>query len=316
MNIPTDLLRTLLAVVDVRSFTQAAKMLGITQPAVSAQMKRLQGMLAGDLFDRRAPGIVLTRKGEAVVSHARRMIALNDQIIGLTQPAPQVQTIRVGLPGDLSGPLLPWTIAKFRKRWPDYNFQVRSGVAGPLIAELREGNVDIVVALSHDEPTDARHYWADDLIWARSDATTVDPNLPVPMLAFSGECMCYRAGVKALQDAGRTSRLVYTASTVLSLAAGVDAGLGVLVMTRSRIRMTQLTRWDDAPLPALPKLYVGIYVRDGVDSAALNELADELAPLLRPKPDDILLNRREYQAVSHAFDKAATLRSVPRSGEG
>ena len=95
MNIPTDLLRTLLAVVDVRSFTQAAKMLGITQPAVSAQMKRLQGMLAGDLFDRRAPGIVLTRKGEAVVSHARRMIALNDQIIGLTQPAPQVQTRRL-----------------------------------------------------------------------------------------------------------------------------------------------------------------------------------------------------------------------------
>lgn len=51
-NIPTDLLRTLVAVVDLRSFTKAAAALGVTQPAVSAQIKRLQFLLGGDLFDR------------------------------------------------------------------------------------------------------------------------------------------------------------------------------------------------------------------------------------------------------------------------
>ena len=45
LNIPTDLLRTLLAVVDMRSFTKAAQMIGVTQPAVSAQIKRLQYLL-------------------------------------------------------------------------------------------------------------------------------------------------------------------------------------------------------------------------------------------------------------------------------
>ena len=39
-NIPTELLRTLVAVVDLRSFTKAAQSLGVTQPAVSAQIKR------------------------------------------------------------------------------------------------------------------------------------------------------------------------------------------------------------------------------------------------------------------------------------
>ena len=53
-NIPTDLLRTLIAVVDLRSFTKAAPSLGLTQPAVSAQIKRLQFLLGGEIFDRSA----------------------------------------------------------------------------------------------------------------------------------------------------------------------------------------------------------------------------------------------------------------------
>ena len=56
LNIPTDLLRTLVAVVDLRSFTKAAQSLGVTQPAVSAQIKRLQSLLGYELLDKSAPG--------------------------------------------------------------------------------------------------------------------------------------------------------------------------------------------------------------------------------------------------------------------
>ena len=306
-NIPTDLLRTLIAVVDLRSFTKAAQSLGITQPAVSAQIKRLQFLLGSDLFDKSAPGIALTRQGEAIVNNARRMLSINDQIMGLVDAQPKSRTIRIGLPGDLSGPLLPWTLAKFRKRWPDYSFQVRSGSAGPLIGELRQGDIDIVIALSHEEPTDARHHWTDQLIWAVSDASKVDKNSPVSMLVFSNECMCYRSGVEALSQAGFESRLVLTATTVLSLSAGVDAGLGVMVMTRGRIRFTQLRISDNPLLPPLPELYIGIYVREGADTQPLLELADDLAPLLRPKPDDVVVKNTEYQVLNKAFGKARSL---------
>lgn len=303
-NIPTDLLRTLLAVVDLRSFTRAARSLNVTQPAVSAQIKRLQSLLGGDLFDRSAPGVTLTAKGETVIAQARRLISINDQILDLTTEKVAARKIRIGLPGDLSGPMLPWTLAKFRLRWPDYSFAIRSGGAGPLLSELRQGDLDIVIALSHDEPAGARHTWTDQLVWARSDATRIEPGAPVPMLAFSEECMCYRAGAKALQDSGRDFQLIMTATTVLSLAAGVDAGLGVVVMTRGRLRYTQLKISDDDLLPPLPQLHIGIYLRDGADTEPLRDLADDLAPLLRPKQDDLLAERREFHSLTGAFGKA------------
>src|SRR5215472_10715591 len=106
-NIPTELLRTFVAVVDLRSFTRAAQSLGVTQPAVSAQVKRLQQLLGGDLMDKSAPGVMLTPMGENVLSYARRLLAINDQILTLSGDAlGTTQTVRVGMPGDLIGDAL------------------------------------------------------------------------------------------------------------------------------------------------------------------------------------------------------------------
>src|SRR4051812_38676265 len=97
INIPTDLLRTLVAVVDLRSFTKAAASLGITQPAVSAQIKRLQFLLGKEIFDRSAQGISLTPHGEMTVSYARRLLSINDQIMEIGGPGRMAeQLIRIG----------------------------------------------------------------------------------------------------------------------------------------------------------------------------------------------------------------------------
>jgi DNA-binding transcriptional LysR family regulator len=82
-NIPTELLRTLITVVDLRRFTKAAHAPSVTQPAVSAQIKRLQFLLDIDLFDKSAPGVSLTEKGDLVVNYARRILNINDQILNV-----------------------------------------------------------------------------------------------------------------------------------------------------------------------------------------------------------------------------------------
>src|ERR1700691_2010008 len=110
-NIPTDLLRTFVSVVELRSFTRAAKAQGMTQPAVSAQIRRLQSLLAAELFDKSAPGVSLTPMGEQVIESARHLLSVNDHILQIARPPAVAQIVRVGVPGDYIGAELATMLA-------------------------------------------------------------------------------------------------------------------------------------------------------------------------------------------------------------
>jgi len=285
LNIPTELLRTLLSVVDHRSFTKASQALGVTQPAVSAQVKRLQFVLGYELLDKSAPGVSLTPRGEMVVTHARRMLSINDQIAQLNGGLPTEQVLRVAIPGDFAGVKIPATLVQFRKRWPDIRFKVNATSFENMLRGLRQGDFDLAVAIAGSKPSiEAHHLWIDQAVWVRSDATQeLDPSVPVPLVSFGEDCSCRYTAVNALQRIGRECDFVFTSRSIASLEAAVLAGLGVMVLPRSRVPQTALSIWEDAPLPELPQLYCGIYLRQGGHRAALEELADEIATVLRPQ---------------------------------
>jgi DNA-binding transcriptional LysR family regulator len=80
-NVAPELLRTFVAVCDARSFTGAARTLGLTQPAVSGRMGRLQTLLNVSLFDKSAPGVVVTAKGEIILKMAREILAVQSRLV-------------------------------------------------------------------------------------------------------------------------------------------------------------------------------------------------------------------------------------------
>jgi DNA-binding transcriptional LysR family regulator len=281
-NIPTDLLRTLVAVVDLRSFTKAAAHLGVTQPAVSAQIKRLQFLLGGDLFDRSVQGISLTSHGELVVGHARRLLAINDQILRLGRGGSRPElVIRIGTPSDYVASILPDTLARLRQGRPELRFVVRTNFYDPLLRELRAGDLDLLVALSMSEPHDARHYWPHQVVWVRGSATRIDPQRPVPLVSHGESSVYHRLVLSALKTAGLEWEDIFTSPSTVSLANAVAAGLGVMAITRQRAKEFGMIIWEDGPLPKLPALYSCIYVREGGAREAYNQLADEIATVLR-----------------------------------
>jgi DNA-binding transcriptional LysR family regulator len=276
-NIPTELLRTFVAVVDMRSFTRAAQSLGITQPAVSAQVKRLQQLLGGELLDKSAPGVLLTPMGESVLGSARRLLSINDHILNLAAiPPAEPHIIRVGVPGNFVIDTLWRTVAKHRESRPEVRLHIKSGGTDALVREVRQGELDVAVAVSVPDPLgDARFHWTDDMVWVRAPLTRVDPDAPVPLVGHGERCLIHRQVTDALERAGRAYSLSFTETSVSSVAPAVSAGLGVIGLPRCISQGADLTVWDDAPLPPLPTIVCNVCVRAGAD-----EVVDRFAQAL------------------------------------
>jgi DNA-binding transcriptional LysR family regulator len=291
-NIPTELLRTLITVVDLRSFTKAAHALGITQPAVSAQIKRLQFLLDVDVFDKSAPGVTLTDKGELVVNYARRMLSINDQILHVLAPGASVPPLRVGMPADFGASTIPKVLAEFQAHSPQARFQLRGDASDTLLRELRHGQLDLAIALSASAPADdARRSWREELVWIKRPGTPVDPLARLPVVTLRDGGFMNRLTTLALNQAGRDYEVVFTAFAAGALLAAVGAGLGIGPSPRSEIP-PEVEICQEPFLPKPPEAYCGVYVRERVDSELLDGLADALARAL-------MLRAEAFAAPTH-----------------
>lgn len=80
-NLDITTLRSFVAVADAGGVTRAAGYLNLTQSAVSMQLKRLEDLLGIALLDRSRRGVTLTAAGDQLLSYARKMVAMNDDVV-------------------------------------------------------------------------------------------------------------------------------------------------------------------------------------------------------------------------------------------
>jgi len=279
-NIPTDLLRTFVSVVELRSFTRAARAQDMTQPAISAQIRRLQGLLGVELFDKSAPGIKLTAMGEQVIDSARRLLSVNDHIVQIMGNA-TAELVRIGVRKDCMGDELAHMLAAARTRWPNLRFTVQGAGHQRLLRYLKEDEVDVVVALLSDDPgATARHVWIEEVAWVRGQTTVLDLDAPIPVVSYK-DGMHSRIAMATLADANLVGELVFRATDPQALRSAVKAGLGIMLIPRRHIP-AGLEAWDDGPLPPPPPVYGAVFVREGAGNSTLGLLADSFADALRP----------------------------------
>src|SRR4030088_1651736 len=96
-NIPIELLRAVVAIVDGGGFTKAAETLALTQSAISAQIRRLTQIVGGDGLEK-ATVVRRTRRGMTVLNYARRILMMNDELLTLAGPSQGTQQLVIGLP--------------------------------------------------------------------------------------------------------------------------------------------------------------------------------------------------------------------------
>ena len=149
-NIPIELLRAVVATVDLGSFSKAAQALRLTQPAISAQMRRLKQLVGTEVFSKAGSTLVLTDRGALIVKYARRILAMNDQILSLG--GGRVQCIRLGLPLVFSPAILSDVLRIEGDAEDGTEIQIFCDCSDELKRRLAAGYLDIAFIISPLDP--------------------------------------------------------------------------------------------------------------------------------------------------------------------
>jgi DNA-binding transcriptional LysR family regulator len=139
-------LEYLVTVADSGSFTRAAQQLLVSQPGVSAQIRKLERELGQDLLDRSGRSVRLTEVGKAVLPHARAALGAVDavkltvsELTGLLRGRAAIGMVtspNVDLPGILAG---------FHRRHPLVEIALTAGSSDQLLNDVRIGHLDTAI---------------------------------------------------------------------------------------------------------------------------------------------------------------------------
>ncbi|THG81897.1 pca operon transcription factor PcaQ [Pseudomonas sp. A-1] len=136
-----------------RSFARAADSLAVSQPAISKTLKELEEILDHPLFERGKGGVLLTPAGETFLRYAGPCVqALRDGVGVMRGHAPQALEVRVGALSTVESQLLPEAIALLHARHGALVIQVAGGSSAQLLAQLKVGELDLVVGRMTDSP--------------------------------------------------------------------------------------------------------------------------------------------------------------------
>ena len=139
VNLDLDLVRAFVAVAEAKNFTRAGVRLGRTQSTVSLQVKRLEEQLDAALFTRDPRKVVLTGHGEALLTHARRLLRLNDEIVGEILEHGLEGEVRFGAPEDFATTHLPGILGDYARAYPHVSLSVTCDLTLKLMDKMAQG---------------------------------------------------------------------------------------------------------------------------------------------------------------------------------
>lgn len=266
-------------------FGRAAESCGISQPALSLQIKELETMLGAPLVERRARQIRLTNLGDEFLARARKILVEVGELDDLARSSsgPLSGRLRLGIIPTVAPYLLPALMTALGARIPTLDLQPRETVTKTLIAELLESRLDAaIVALPISEPAlQETALFREDFVLVRPVAEADRP-VPSPArlremrLLLLEEGHCFRD--QALSFCERTAaepRYLMEGSSLSTLVQMVGAGMGVTLIPdmavplETRMAQVSIARFP----PPCPSRTVGMVWR------RTNPLAEKLMDL-------------------------------------
>jgi LysR family hydrogen peroxide-inducible transcriptional activator len=293
MDLKLKDLRYLVAVADQRHFGRAAARCFVSQPTLSAQLKKLEDGLGVQLIERAPNNVCLTEAGEAIVARARRILEASDEMVTLarSQRDPLAGRLRVALLPTIGPYLLPRVAPAVRKALPRLELRLYEYQTAAMLAKLHAGEIDVgILALPVEvDGLESRELYREAFmvalpehhpLAARERVRLADLKGEQLLLLEEGHCLrdqalevCSRVGVTDQQD--------FRATSLETLRQMVATGAGVTLLPelagRGAYRNARGVALRPFARPA-PERHIGALWRK---SSARRAAIDALCELIR-----------------------------------
>lgn len=245
MGLDISLLETFMLVADLGSFSGAARRLGLTQPAVSFQVKALEKELGASLIDRSHGKVLLTPAGRTAYTHARKILADREEMIAdIPRTTGEVSgVLRIGastVPGEW---LLPRFFASFKERYPRVTVCQDISESEQVIRMVRDEKVELgFVGMEPDAGLKVRKFAEDRLMavlprdhaLATKKAVALEELSKQPWVVRSSSSGTRKRARRAFLSVGideDTMDIVAELGSSQAVMSAVAAGMGVAMVS-------------------------------------------------------------------------------------
>lgn len=253
-SIPTEIMRSVVGISEAGSITKAAKLLGLSQPAISSQIKRIEHAVGGSIFQKSANGSSTTELGKLVLAQAKKILEANDQLLLLRGAAPEDNTIRLGLSNIYSQRMM-----EVMSRAEMGNVCIYADNSAEIAKCVLDGFVDVAIFLAAsatppDVTVDVIGERDDEMSWVRAKDFTLSPGAPIPLLTWPGQ-ITHELMVQALERKGMIYRIAFSSPDYHARIEAAKAGIGLTLLPK-RLVPTPLIAANEyyLPTPAVPKM--------------------------------------------------------------
>lgn len=241
----TRQLRHFVALAETLNYHRAAERLHISQPPLSASIRKLEDDLGVRLFERTRRGTSLTPAGQAALDDARRALFHTEQFgrIAAATARGEAGTLRIGFIGSATYALMPRLMPLFRARYPDVELVLTESTTRRLIEQVEQGEVDAgllrfpVVRASKARITPIEH---DVFVAALPEGHPLLSRRKLqlsdlasePFVMYSAEAVpgLHAMALLACQQAGFVPKVQQEAVQVQTVVSLVESGLGVALV--------------------------------------------------------------------------------------
>jgi DNA-binding transcriptional LysR family regulator len=278
------LLRAFLTVAEVGTVNGAALSLNRTQAAVSMQIRKLEDLLGGELFERSSKGLELTTNGVLLVPYAREILRLNSEIGKRLNGKTIEGRVRLGVVEDFAATRLIDILKAFRDQNPKVDIDIIVEPNKRLAAMFENEKLDIAVCDTTRLNRKPTLVWFERLFWVVRSDMVISTQVPLPIIMFEESCPWRTLALKALAGHDMQWNIVCEASTLVAMATAVRVGIGIGPMIAATIPEDCRILDHVAGLPEPVEISIGLYSRTGAPTEAsyLTDFISRQSDLSRP----------------------------------